>query len=506
VSAARRARGAGVNVPLFSARSSRSWGIGELPDLVPLASWAASAGFDRLMLLPLGTMPDGETSPYAASSTMSIDPVFIAPDDVSDFTRVGGIDRLSPNAIEARAAARNSDRVRYDLVRAAKREALEHAFEAFVAEEWSQFTTRASHLAVYIARERWWLDDYALFHAISRTMPDRSWRDWPDGLRDHDARAVDDARRQFARDVLREQYWQWIAEGQWQQARRAAAAKGVKVFGDLPFVAATHSADVWARQEEFRLDVSAGVPPDAFSEDGQDWGLPTYRWERIAQNDYEWIRRRARRMASLFDGLRVDHVIGLFRTYGRPREGTPFFTPADEDDQRRQGETIVSILRDAGIDLIAEDLGTVPDFVRASLTSLGVPGCRVLRWERDWHAPTQPFLDPATFPARSAALTGTHDTEPLAAWWDQLPVAERAQLLALPGLASRGLVDALMPWSPALHEALVAMAMSSGSDQVFLPIQDVFGIRDRINVPGTVGPKNWTWCLPWPVEALPQQF
>jgi len=108
VSAARRARGAGVNVPLFSARSSRSWGIGELPDLVPLASWAASAGFDRLMLLPLGTMPDGETSPYAASSTMSIDPVFIAPDDVSDFTRVGGIDRLSPNAIEARAEAFNA--------------------------------------------------------------------------------------------------------------------------------------------------------------------------------------------------------------------------------------------------------------------------------------------------------------------------------------------------------------------------------------------------------------
>ena len=212
-------------------------------------------------------------------------------------------------------------------------------------------------------------------------------------------RAMDDARRQQARDVLFHQYVQWIAGQQWQAARAAAAACGVTIVGDLPFVVDLHSADVWARAGEFFLDVSLGVPPDAFSETGQDWGLPVYRWDVIAADGFSWIRQRARRMAALFGGFRVDHLVGFYRTYGRPATGKPFFIPADETSQTWLGETVLDAFRGAGADILAEDLGTVPDFVRASLARRGVPGCKVLRWERAWRKPGQPFIDPASYAA-----------------------------------------------------------------------------------------------------------
>src|SRR5579871_3064907 len=495
-------RHAGVTLPLFSARSGASWGIGELPDLVPLATWLEAGGFDRLMVLPLGTMQDAQASPYATVSTLAIDPIFIAVAGLPDFERAGGAARLSPEAREILHAVRDAPRIQYEAVRRLKTDALDLAFRTFFREEWGQLTTRASAFAAYIARERWWLDDYALFQALSRSMPGRSWREWPAPLRDRDARALDEARRQLSREVVRQQYLQWIAESQWQEARAAAREHGVAVFGDLPFVAATDSADVWARASEFQPDLSVGVPPDAFSPTGQDWGLPAYRWDVIAASDYSWIRLRARRVAALFDGMRVDHTVGLYRTYARPPEGEAFFIPADEAAQRAQGEAVFRILKESGLDLIAEDLGVVPDFVRASLASLGVPGCKVLRWERDWHAPGAPFLDPSTFAPRSAAMTGTHDTEPLALWWEHAAEDERGALLALPFFAERGLIDPAACWTPALGDALLELAFRSGSDHLFIPMQDLFGWPDRINTPATVGDQNWTWMLPWPVERL----
>lgn len=495
-------RRVGVNLPLFSARSSSGWGIGELPDLVALSAWLSKAGFSRLMLLPLGTIRDGETSPYSATSTMAIDPIYVAIDALPDFVRAGGIDALSPSAQEALAVARRSPVVAHDAVRRAKHEALELSFTQFAADEWALLTTAASELAAYIARERWWLDDYAVFQALAASMPGRSWRDWPAPLRDRETRAIDDARRQLWREVLQQQYWQWIAERQWQAARADARAHGVSVVGDLPFVANMESPEIWARAGEFLLDVSAGVPPDAFSDTGQDWGLPTYHWEVIARGGYAWIHQRARRMAALFDGLRVDHVIGIYRTYGRPPHGEPFFNPSDEPSQLAQGEAVLTALKAGGVELFAEDLGVVPDFLRPSLARLGVPGCKVMRWERDWHAPGQPYVDPETYPPLSVAMTGTHDTEPLAVWWETCSRVERTLLLALPFFRARGPSDPDQPWTDAVRDALVELAYRSGSNDVFLPFQDLFGWTARVNTPGTVTPENWTWCLPWPVDGI----
>ena len=495
------ARHAGAMAPLFSLRSSKSWGIGDIADVPVFAAWLSAAGFDRLMLLPIGTVGGGETSPYAAASTMAIDPIYIALRAVPDFIYAGGIDALSAHARAALATADRSAAIRYDAVRVAKREALSIAFAQFADDEWAQLSTRGAALAAYIARERWWLDDYALFMAITDAIADGgSWRQWPEPIRRRDPKAIDEVRRQLSREVLRHQYLQWIADSQWQAARTEAAGLGVALMGDLPFVARTDSADVWARPDEFFLDVSAGVPPDAFSDTGQDWGLPTYHWAAIAATDYAWMRQRARRMADLFDAIRIDHLVGLYRTFGRPPDGEPFFNPEGEAAQTLQGEMLLGIFRDTGAALVAEDLGTVPDFVRISLARAGVPGSKILRWERHYDRPGHPFIEPGQYPAASAAMTGTHDTEPMAAWWDALGLADRTALIATESCRSRGLDDPLMSWTDRLRDALLGAAFHSASADVFFPIQDLFGWRDRINTPGTVGAQNWTWMLPWPVD------
>jgi 4-alpha-glucanotransferase len=341
-----------------------------------------------------------------------------------------------------------------------------------------------------------------LFRAIHRREGERPWTEWPDELRRRDAAALDRAREELRRDVLFHQYLQWLAWSEWRDARMAA--QGVQLFGDLPFMVDGDSADVWSRQDEFRLDVTVGAPPDAFSETGQDWGMPLYQWDAIASGGFRWPRDRARRSADLYDGYRVDHLVGFYRTYGKPKDGRqPFFTPPDEPSQLALGERLLGIFREPYSEIIAEDLGTVPDFVRASLARLSVPGFKVLRWERNWQAEGQPFRDPAEYPPISVATSGTHDTEPLAIWWEQAPDAERQQVSRLPTIRriASGEDIAAAPYDR-VRDVLLEALFASESELLLLPVQDVFGWRDRINVPGTVDDGNWTYRLPWPVDRL----
>ncbi len=479
----------GVLLPLSSAISTRSWGIGECGDLPALAAWLASAGFSDLMLLPLGTMADGQSSPYSACSAMALDPIYLSIEAVDDFARAGGVAALPDAARDALEAARASRRVDFAAVRTAKSAALELAHASFLCDEWAAHTARAAEFAAYIARERWWLDDYALYRALSRQYGGL-WRRWPGALVAREPRALSDARRQCAPAVLFEQYLQWLVNEQFQAGRRAMAAAGVRIYGDMPFVVDTASADVWTRADEFFLDLSAGAPPDAFSATGQDWGLPVYRWDAIAAGGFQWLRQRGRRAAALFDGVRLDHLVGFYRTYARDASGHAWFTPSDEPAQRRQGEQVLDAVRESGVHVLAEDLGVIPDFVRASLAARHVPGYKVLRWERAYHVQSQPFIDPVQYPEESVAATGTHDTETMAEWFDKLPPQDRMAVAGRVGAFDAGIRDTLL--TRVLH---------AGSAQAFIPMQDLFGWRDRINTPGTVTDLNWTWRLPWPIDT-----
>jgi 4-alpha-glucanotransferase len=291
-----------------------------------------------------------------------------------------------------------------------------------------------------------------------------------------------------------------LADTQWRDARFELSPAGV--FGDMPFMVGSDSADVWACQHAFRLDASVGAPPDAFSAAGQDWSLPAYRWDVLAADDYAWLRARAKRNAALFDGYRVDHLVGFYRTFIIPADGAArVFSPADQHDQLTQGERIMRALLEPGATVIAEDLGTVPDFVRASLHRLGIAGYKVLRWEREWRTADKPFRDPAQYPEVSVATTGTHDTETLAEWWDNASLEERALVVRIPFLAARSL-KAMAPFDPQTRDLLLEGLAASASNLLILPIQDIFGWRDRVNTPGTVTGENWTWRLPWPVDDL----
>lgn len=492
-------RRAGLLLPVFSARSTRSWGIGDIGDLARLGPWLQASGLRLLQVLPVNDMATGQTSPYSALSAMAIDPIYVGLEELPE----AGVDTqagLDAGVQAQREALNASASVQYGETRALKEAVLRRAFATFLAREWHRDTPRAAELRAYIAEEAWWLDDYTLFRVLHDHHGARAWWDWPSGLASRDPSAVAQARVEFADALLETSWLQWVAQRQWEAARRAL--DGIALVGDLPFMVSADSADVWAHQHLFSREASVGTPPDAFSETGQDWGLPVYRWDAMRADDFGWLRDRARRMAAMFDGFRIDHLVGFYRTYWRPADGAePFFVPADEPDQRRLGEETIAAFASAGAALIAEDLGTIPDFVRESLLALQLPGYKVMRWERDWHAPGKPFHDPTHYAPASLATTGTHDTDMLVDWWSTATDEEKAALLRIPRLREFGFTPA-SPFDARLRDALLEALLRSGSDLVIFPLQDVFGWRDRINVPATVGPENWSWVSPIPIDQL----
>ena len=469
-------RRSGVVVPLFSLASSRSWGLGEFGDLPPLARWLMEAGQSIVQILPILEMPPIESSPYSAMTAMALDPIYITMANNPDFAGLGAELALDGAEQAEVKRLRQTRRIEYASIRRLKDKWLRRSFDRFLKLEVSRGSPRAARFDAFAAAQSWWLDEYALFRALRAMHDERSWSEWPQPLAHADPAAVAGVRETLRSEIVYRSYLQWIAAEQWSEAKRLSWP--IRVYGDLPFMISADSPDVWARQSEFRFDATIGVPPDAFSETGQDWGLPPWRADVMAANDFRWMRSRARRYGDLFDGFRIDHLVGLYRMYVRPIDKTTaaFFDPDGEPAQVALGETLIGILRSSEHqpDVIAEDLGSVPPFVRESMARLDLPGLKVLRWERHWDRDGQPPVDPADFPERSVATTGTHDIEPLAATPDGDSEEKRAAVL----------------------QSLLAAA----SALTLIPLQDVFGWTDRINTPAVVDGINWTWRVPTPVD------
>jgi 4-alpha-glucanotransferase len=489
-------RRSGILVPLFSIASSTSWGIGEFLDLPKFAKWLQAAGQSFVQILPITELPESQSSPYSALTAMALDPNFITLPAVEDFEALGGEAQLSDDDGRALEALRRADRVKYSEVRALKGRILRRMYRRFVEHEVEGRSSRAEQYRAFVADEASWLDDYAVFRALHARYAGMPWWEWPEPLARRSQPALDSAITELGEAIDFRKYLQWIAALQWAEARRDA--QPIEVFGDVPFMISADSPDVWTRQQEFRFDATVGVPPDAFSETGQDWGLPPWRWDVMAQNDFTWMNRRAQRTARLFDGFRLDHLVGLYRTYMRPLDKTepPFFAPPDQPTQTTLGERLVSLYRDTGAEVIAEDLGTVPDFVRESLQRLGVPGFKVIRWEREWKAPGKPFIDPSDYEEESVATTGTHDTEPVVTWWKAAPAAERRAVRRMPSV-ERHRTD-----SASQLDSLLRALLDARSRLTIIPLQDVFGWTDRINTPAQITADNWSWMVRWRVDRM----
>ena len=478
-------RRAGLLLPLSSARG-RAGDLGSYADAGQLADWLLSAGCTLWQLLPLNEVSPGQDSPYAASSSCALELVHV------DLHGIEDLDGLTAEEESELARLRREPRVDFAGYRRLKRSALSRAFRRFRdragvrGREFGEF--RSEHAA--------WIEDWGLYRALHDERS-KSWRDWEPALRDREPGALAAARERLREAIDELCYVQWIADAQWRKGRAEANAKGVKMIGDLPFMVAEDSADVWSFQRFFRFDATVGVPPDAYSAEGQDWGLPVPRWEEMRNAGDPWLHQRADRAAELYDAFRVDHVVGLYRTYARPLDKSkPFFIPADEPRQRQQGERVLRLLGEKG-EVLAEDLGTVPDFVRTSLAAQDIPGTKVLRWENDKGVPR----DVTRFPRVSVAVTGTHDTEALRTWWEGLEDWEREHQLSQPPLMHlRGPTQ--KQFTPETKSALLALAYSASSDALLVPVTDALGWPDRLNTPGTVGAHNWTFRLPWSAGEL----
>jgi 4-alpha-glucanotransferase len=492
-----RSRVAGCTIPLFSIRSERDWGIGEIADLPLCAAWLERAGVGLVQLLPPYELAAGETSPYGARTSFGLDPIYLAVDQVEDLDRASIAAALGPAGERELTRVRAAASVDYGAVRALKSRVLHVAFERFFAEHWTKGTTRAKVFRAFVEREASWCEDLALYVALRDAHGGYGWETWPHGERTRERHSLAAARERLQRAVLEHQYLQWCAHVQWDRARGELRGLGIELMGDVPFIVGGESADVWGNASQFRQDVSLGAPPDAFSPDGQDWGLPAYDWAAMDEEDLAWHRARTRHAARLYDRFRLDHVVGYFRQWVRPRteagRGPGVFDPTGEAAQKARGARVLEVIlaeaRPAQV--IAEDLGVIPPFVRATMKELGLPGYRVLPWEQD----EKGFREPAAFPKTSVASWSTHDTAPITSWWDELPAKDRAGLSEIADVGE-GMTD------DARLAALTDTLLASGSDLTLMLVQELLGDGTRINTPGTVGGSNWTYRLPRTIEAL----
>jgi len=495
-------RQAGVVLPLFSIRTRRDWGIGQISDLPVAAAWIRRAGHRLLQVLPPHELSAGETSPYGALTAFGLDPIYLdvaAVEDLDSSAVDQALGAEGKRELERIRATRNVD---YSAVRPLKKRVLSAAFDRFYEREWLRSTPRAASLARFVREESGWLDDLALYTAIRDSRGGWGWESWSENHRDRVPQALQKVRADQSRRLVEVAYLQWIASAQWQQACVRMRETGVELMGDIPFVVCAESADVWSHASQFQLHVSLGAPPDDFSADGQDWGLPAYDWLAMEADGLAWLRARTRHAARLYDRFRLDHVVGYFRQWIR-RKGSRDrgrFDPEGVDAQRARGLRVLGAILDElsqvrgeviGPRAIAEDLGVIPPFARDVLDQLGMPGYRVLPWEKDGAR----FRDPLAFPTSSVASWSTHDTAPIDRWWDDFSDDDRKFLAARAGVPADASAEAR-------SLALLGDLYRSSSAMTLVLAQELLGLRDRINVPATVGEQNWSWRLPQAIEDL----
>jgi len=486
-------RVSGVLLPLFSLRSRDDFGIGDFGAAGAWMGFLRRAGQRLWMLLPLLPTARGDVSPYATRSAFGLNPLFIHLESLPEYREAGGMSTLSEPERWLLEEARAAHRVKYPSVFRVKWAALWTAFRRF--EE--RGTDPGGRFEAYRKRSAVWLESYALYAAMAEDQEQRPWWDWPRGVRERQPGALAAAVDRLGNRVRFHAWLQFVAQEQWDRVRTIGRSEGVLLAGDEPFIIGQDSADTWANPRYLRRDARLGVPPDEFSDTGQDWGLPYFDFEAMEKDDWGWLRLRALHAAADYDVRRVDHAVGYFRQYIRDaRTPKGRFLPADEAVQQRLGERIFRMLSE-GSGIVAEDLGVIPPFVRKTLVGLQIPGYRVLRWEKD----DQVFRDPHGYPDVSLVTTGTHDTETIREWWETREEPERlAAAEAWPEF--EGLRPPPAEFTPEVHRRLLATAENAASRLCVLPWQDVLGESERINLPGSVQDANWAYRISAPVEEL----
>jgi 4-alpha-glucanotransferase len=522
---------AGVLVPIFALRRENDLGIGDLAALREFIDWTAEIGFKLVQLLPINEI-GGDNSPYNAISATAIEPttVTLAPDSPEELTR----EDFEAVLADTDLPKLRTGGIKYPQVKRLKRRLLERSFANFSSnpndERRSMFTDFCKH-------ESAWLNDYVLFRALmEENNQSEAWDQWPAEHRSVEkARAwVGDLPPEKQSMFLRHQdffrYVQWIAIQQWRALKSYAESRQVALMGDIPFGVSYYSADVFARPDEFALDWFGGAPPEPYFKDdeftqkwGQNWGIPLYRWERMRANDLQWWRQRIDSVKQVFHVFRIDHVLGFYRIYAfpwRPKENkvflpldwnqmcartsghAPHFVPRDDstpencEANRREGEEYLRVvLNEAGMTrVVGEDLGTVPDYVRPNLRSLGIAGFKIPQWE----VRQERVIPGAEYERLSVATYATHDHKPLRALWEEAfehptPTSEQARydLSKIAHFAGFNPAVDRIDFNHEFYPAIMRALFQCESWIVIVMITDLLGRRYRFNVPGTTINSNW---------------
>ena len=471
---AERERAAGLLLHVTSLPSPGP--IGDLgPAAYQLLDWLVEAGLSRWQILPVGPTGFGD-SPYGALSSFAGNPLLVSPEALA----AEGL--VEPEAIDL-APADDPARVDFAAARASRERLLRRVWDSAawrsgaLSPAWESFRDAR--------RVRGWLDDWALFAALKRAHEGRPWWRWDSALRDRDGAALVRARRELAAEIELQSFEQFLFFHQWFALRAAAGARGVRLIGDLPIYPARDSCDVWARRALFDLDEegrprhAAGVPPDYFSETGQLWGNPLYRWDRHRQDGFRWWIERVRWQLELFHVLRLDHFRG-FVDYWRVPAGDE--TAAGGRWVRGPGRALfVALERALGpLPFLAEDLGEIDEPVHALRRRLGLPGMRVLQFGFE---ETDSLHAPHRHPPDAVAYTGTHDNDTTSGWLDKASEDTRHRAFLYLGVDAERL-----PW------AMVRAALTSVADLAMVPLQDLLelGSEARMNQPARES-GNWSW-------------
>lgn len=345
----------------------------------------------------------------------------------------------------------------------------------------------------FIQKNAFWLDEFALFMTLKEHNNYRSWIYWDDKmLRMHDTEAISEAVQKYERDINFYKFLQFKFFEQWQHLKEYANINGIEIIGDMPIYVALDSAEVWSRPELFLLDENhlplkvAGCPPDAFSEKGQMWGNPLYRWDVMENDGFSWWIDRIKMSQKLFDKVRIDHFRGFesYYTIDFGREDA-----VDGSWEKGPGIKIFNKIKEVlgDVDIIAEDLGYLTPEVLDMLKKSGYPGMKVLQFAFD------PYGDSAYLPHNHTknciVYTGTHDNNTTKGWYSSLSAEEKI------------FVDQYLNITENPVDALISAALASVADTAIIPIQDYMslGSEARMNTPSTLG---GNWCFRLPPEAL----
>ena len=460
------------------------FGIGDLGDhAYRFVDFLAAADQSYWQVLPLSPTGYGD-SPYQGLSAFAGNPMLIS---LEKLVRLG---HLSEADLEPTPDV-SADRVAFGPVNRYKSRLLNRAFGVFRSEA---PTDQRAAFRAFCADRADWLDDFALFMALKEDHRLRSWMTWERELAAREPHALARAREALADEIESHKYRQWQFFEQWLALKRYANDRGVKIIGDIPIFVALDSADVWANNGLFRFDeelqptVVSGVPPDYFSETGQLWGHPLYRWDVMADRGYAWWISRFRMAFTQADVVRVDHFRGFYNYWEVPAGAD---TAVDGRWRYGPGADLFRVLiSELGeVAIIAEDLGDFDEESRAALDDIqdefGYPGMKVLQFAFG-SGPSDPFL-PHNYSPDCVAYTGTHDNDTVSGWYEATST-QNERTYARTYMACDG---SDIAWD------MIRLAWASVADTAMTTAQDLLslGHEARMNLPGTIGPPNWTWRL-----------